>query len=107
MRKIKEFFSCFISEFISEIIFIIIMSLCIMLTVVLNKYSQPKVEVITVDCGVNEDGETMLFDEVEEFMKGKKVISVDYEVYRGSEDQILRTAVITYKPTSLKEIREN
>lgn len=61
------------------------------------------VEVITVDSHIEDYGETlptepMLFDEVEEFIQGKRqIISIDYEVDRDSGDHVIRTAVITYR----------
>lgn len=63
--------------------------------------STNKVEVITVSCEMYPEGEAlpldpMLFQEVEEFIKHKNVISVDYEVER-TEDYCIKKAVIIYK----------
>ena len=66
-----------------------------------NKPVETKVHTITVTCDMGDCGETlpsapMLFDEVDKFIIGKDVISIDYEVEHLSYS-VIRTAVITYK----------
>lgn len=66
-----------------------------------DSHKETKVEVITVDCEVEDVGEMLptepwLFDEVEKFIKDKEVISIDYEIDRDSEDHVFRKAVVTY-----------
>lgn len=87
-----------IVKWIPAILFTLFMTLLILSGV---ESSTNKIEVITVSCEMYPEGESlpldpMLFQEVEEFIKYKNVISVDYEVER-TEDYCIKKAVIIYK----------